>query len=326
MLPVLVATTRIRARQCGEGIKNSICNSRNFTPLSSSLSSVFSPTETNTPQKQQVRHYFPNYYGASKARPKLTYTVDEAIKLLREQCSSNPKSMVSTQLTMNLDWRIKTQRLEGVYDMPYSTGKLQSVAAATLDLDLAEEALKAGANHAGDLTARILSNEIQWPKQFQVVVCTPELAHEMTGKTKLGRKLKRHKITPTTELKTIVEPEEFCETVRKHAYGFYIPYKSDMHGNISTKLARFSELDEIIIENFHYVLRHMFDTQLTQFGNGPDAKKKNIGKYILGIHIVASQADAFTLNLDSIDICRELNQQTINIVPGKRWKMKRVTN
>ena len=210
--------------------------------------------------------------------------------------------------------------------MPYTTGKMQPVAAATLDLDLAEEALKAGANHAGDLTSRILSNEIQWPKQFQVIISTSELAHEMTGKTKLGRKLKRHKITPSIELKTIVEPEQFCESVRKYAHGFYIPYKSDMHGNISTKLARFSESDEIIIANFHYVLRHLYDTQLTQFGNGPDAKKKNIGKYILKIHVVASQGDAFNLNLDLIDICRELNQQTIPISPGKRWKMKKIQN
>jgi ribosomal protein L1 len=203
---------------------------------------------------------------------------------------------------------------------------LQAIAAATLDLDLAEQALEAGANHAGDLTERILSNQVHYPKQFQLLICTPELAHEMTGKTKLARKLKKHKITPSKETKTIVEPEEFCDAVRKYAYGFYTPYKSDLHGNISTRLARFAEPDENIIENFHYVLRHIFDTQLTQFGNGPDAKKKNIGKYILGIHIVASQGDSYNLNLDTIEICRELNQQTIPITPGKRWKMKKIKN
>ena len=327
MLPVLV-TTRLHTRQCWEGNKNIICGKK-FNPLLSSLTSVFQ-TEMNHPnpqqQHQQIRHHYPNYYGASKARPKKFYSIDEAVTKLREQCNSNPNSMLCTQLTMNLDWRVKTQRLAGVFDMPHSTGKLQTVAAATLDLDLAAEALKAGANHAGDLTSRILSNEVQWPKHFDLLVCTPELAHELTGKTKLGRKMKRHKITPSVEARTIVEPEHLCETVRKHAYGFYTVYKSDMHGNISTRLGKFSEKDESLIENFHYVLRHMFDTQLTQFGNGPDAKKKNIGKYILGIHVVASQGDSYNLDLDTIEICRELNQQTIPIDPGKRWKMKKIKN
>jgi ribosomal protein L1 len=275
-------------------------------------------------QRQSIRFYYPNYYGSSKARPKLTYTIDHAIELAREQCNANPNSMVSVHLTMNLDWRIKTQRLAGIFDFPYSTGKLRAVAAATLDLDLAEDALKAGANHAGDLTARILSNELQWPANFDILICSREVAHEMTGKTKLGRKLKRHKILPTEEHKTIVEADELVDVVRKYSYGFIHQYKSDMHGNITTKLGRFSEPNSNIVENFHYVLRHMFDTQLTQFGNGPDAKKKNIGKYILGIHVVASQGDAFNLDLEKIDILRELNQQ--DIPETKNWKMKTIKN
>jgi ribosomal protein L1 len=276
-------------------------------------------------QQQQIRFYYPNYYGVSLARPKVKYTINDAVKLLREQSNNNTSSMVSANITMNLDWRVKAHRLSGIFDMPHSTGKLKSVAAATLDYDLAEEALKAGANHAGDLTSRILKNEIQWPKSFDLIICSTELEHEMTGKSKLGRKLKRHKILPTHEDKTIVEADELCETVRKYAYGFITPYKSDMHGNLATKLGRFSESDENIVDNFHFVLRHLYDTQLTQFGNGPDAKKKNIGKYILGIHIVASQGDAYKLDLDLIDICRELNQQTIPFI-GKRWKMKKIKN
>lgn len=324
--------SRLRTCQFWEGSQKIIGN-RNCNAL---LSSIFqSGTNYDTlltssiskhhPQ-QQIRHYYPNYYGASKARPKLTYSIDEAVGLLRQQCNDNPNSTVSIQITMNLDWRIKTQRLLGLFDMPYSSGKLLSIAAATLDLDLAKEALKVGANHAGDLTSRMLSNEVQWPNHFDVLICTTELAHEMVGKSKLARKLRRHKITPTVETKTLVESEELIETVRKYAHGFYVPYKSDLHGNIGTRLARFVQPDANIVENFHYVLRHIFDTQLTQFGNGPDAKKKNIGKYILGIHIVASQGDSYNLNLDTIDICRELNQQTIPFGPRQRWKMTKIKN
>jgi ribosomal protein L1 len=276
-------------------------------------------------QRQIIRSItYPNYYGGVKTRPKLRYTIDNAVELLREQCGSNPKSMVSMHAILNLDWRIKAQRIAGIFDFPYSTGKLRSVAAATLDLDLAEEALKAGANHAGDIGPRIIRNDIQWPRNFDLIIATPELAHSVSGRTPLGRKLKRHKIVPCLEFKTIVEPEELSETVRKYAYGFITQYRNDMHGNITTKLGKFEGDNREIIDNFHHVLRHLFDTQLTQFGNGPDAKQKNIGKYILAIHVVASQGDSYELDLDTIDILKELNQQDIPLT--KNWKMKKIKN
>ena len=321
------ATTRQRGRQFLEGGIN-LTRRRNLNPLLLLSSSSLFKTETNfiaSPgySLQLVRNInMPYYYGVISARPKKKYTLEEAIKLLREQCNSNPNSMVSVHLKMNLDGRIKSQSLSGLFDMPHSTRKAQVVAAATLDLKLAEEALKAGANHAGDLSPRILSREVQYPRDFDIIICTTELAHEMTGRVKLARQLNRYKIVPTPERKTLVEPEELCESVRKYAYGFYVPYQSDINGCVATRLGRFSEPDDYIVENFQYVLRHMFDTQLTQFGNGPDAKKKNIGKYILGIHMTSSQSDAFNVDLEQIEICRELNQQTIHIRPGGKWRMK----
>jgi len=271
-----------------------------------------------------IRSLYPNYYGTPKVRPKIKYTIDSAVELSREQCNNNQNSMVSMHLTMNLDWRVKAQRISGVFDLPHSTGKFRSVAAATLDLELAEAALEAGANHAGDVGPRIVRNEVQYPQSFDILVATPEMAHAVTGKSPLARRLKKHGIVPCLEYKTICEPEELCEVVRKYAYGFLNQYKNDGHGNVTTKIGKFSLENSKIIENFHQVLRHLFDTQLTQFGNGPDAKKKNIGKYVLGIHVVASQGDSYNLELDSIDILRELNQQTVPLT--KKWKMKSIKN
>jgi ribosomal protein L1 len=275
-------------------------------------------------QPQIIRSLYPNYYGTPKVRPKIKYTVDSSVELLKEQCASNPSSMVTMHVLMNLDYRVKAQRISGVFDLPHPTGKLRSVAVSTLDLELAEAALNAGANHAGDVEPRILQNQIQFQRNFDVLVVTPDMAHSVTGRSTFAKRLKRYGIVPCVEFKTICEPEEVCEVVRKYAYGFFNQYKNDAHGNVSTSIGRFSLQPSQIVDNFHQVLRHLFDTQLTQFGNGPDAKKKNIGKYILGIHMVASQGDSFNLDLDSIEILRELNQQTVTLT--KNWKMKKIKN
>jgi ribosomal protein L1 len=274
-------------------------------------------------RQQAIRTYILNYKEEPKGLPRMKCTtIDDAVNLLREQCASNPGSMVTMHVLMNLDYRVKEHRMSGVFELPHPTGKLRSVAVATSDLELAEAALNAGANHAGDVEPRILRNELKYPQGFDVLIATTDMAHTVTGRSAFARRLNRYGIVPCVEFKTICEPEDLCVVVRKYAYGFINQYKTDTHGNVSTSIGRFSLQPSQIVENFHIVLRHLFDTQLTQFGNGPDAKKKNIGKYILGIHIVASQGDSFKLDLDSIELLRELNQHTVPLI--KRWKMKAI--
>jgi ribosomal protein L1 len=278
----------------------------------------------NQAQQQSIRTLYQNYYGTTKVRPKIKYTVDSAVDFLREQCISNPGSMVTMHVTMNLDYRVKEHRISGVFDFPHAVGKVRSVAVATLDMELAEAALNAGANHAGDLEPRVMRNQIHFPHSFDILIATPDMTHNVTGRAVFAKRLKRYGIVPCVEFKTICEPGELCEVVRKYAYGFINQYKNDAHGNVSTSIGKFSLQSSQIVDNFHQVLRHLFDTQLTRFGNGPDAKKKNIGKYVLGIHLAASQGDSCNLDLDSIEILRELNQKSIPIT--KKWKMKKIKN
>jgi ribosomal protein L1 len=231
----------------------------------------------------------------------------------------------NVHITLNLDWRIKAQRLRGIFDLPHSVGKPCLIAALTHDPELAEAALSAGASYAGDIEARILSNEMQWPKHFQRLVATDDMKHIVTGKgCKLARKLKRHKINPSPDDKTLVAPEDFVEAVRKHAGGYFIKYQNDLSGNVSVMIGKAALENHKLVENFDWVLRHLFATRPFEFGNGPYAKKKNLGKYVLGMHMVSSKTAALPLDLTTIDILNEMNQMEVN-PKDPRWKKKKKT-
>ena len=254
-------------------------------------------------------------------KPKVQYSLEQAIALLRERCESHPIATVTVVVNLNLDTRIKGQKLKGVFDLPHGiTGKGFRVAALTLDPDLAEAALSAGASYAGDIQKRILENEIQWPRDFERLIATKELENVVVPKqSRLARKLKRHKIVPCIEDKTLVEPEDLVTSVQKYVNGSCVPYVTSQHGAVTTRIGRVESESHVITENFIQVLRTLFDTQVPVFGTGPRAKKRNIGKYILGIHLVAKNG-ALPLDLELIDILAEKNQQDIPI--KKNWRKR----
>jgi hypothetical protein len=54
---------------------------------------------------------------------------------------------------------------------------------------------------------------------------------------------------------------------------------------------------EQIVENLNAVLRHLYAIQPPDFGTGKRGKKKNVGKYVLGIHLGDSRTGALPLHL-----------------------------
>lgn len=250
---------------------------------------------------------------------------------------------MTVAINLNLDPRIKGQKLKGVFDYPISTGKSYLIAAYTTDPILTDQALAAGAKFAGDIYDDILGNKIQWPLHFERLIATKDLMLRVIPRKvlfdlnkankkqpeklieiprhhdRLATKLKRNKIIPSHENMTLVDPSEFVRAVRGYSNGCMVPYTTDSHGNVSTRIGPVNKATtEELVENFHFVLQHLFDTQAPVFGTGPRAKKGNIGKYIQGINIVASQGRPLILDLETIDILKERNHQTIPLT--KKWR------
>lgn len=267
--------------------------------------------------QQHVRLFF-----QQPMRPKLVYTIDQAIELLKENCAErggNP--MFSMNVNLNLDPRIKGQKLKGIFDLPHSTGKVCPVVALTHDDDLALEAVSAGAAYAGDLEQQIMDNKIQWPTNFERLVATRDMENRVVAKqSRLARKLRRHKITPCVEERTLVANEDLVETVRKVSIGSIIYYRTDLHGNVAARIGRVASERNCIAENFNEVLRHLFHTRVPVYGTGPRGKKKNIGKYVLGVHLVASGTESLALDFASVDILVEKNQEEIPFC--KKWRTR----
>lgn len=258
-------------------------------------------------------------WGTKKKKEK--YTLENAIDILRERAHKvHECASFSVTINLNLDPRIKNQKLLGVVDMPHGSGKRCPCVALTLDPELGEAALRAGALYAGDIEQRILKNEIQWPK-FQRLIATDDLAHVAAEKgARLAKKLKKHKILPCVDDKTLVPPEDFVEVVRKYANGNLVRYQTSAHGNVSTMIGKSAFENDKVVENFDHLLRHLFATQPSVFGTGPRGKKKNIGKYVLGIHITASKTAALSLDLTTINLLCEMNQQDIPFT--KNWRKR----
>jgi ribosomal protein L1 len=272
-------------------------------------------------------------------RAKVKYPLEQAIDILRKRCEGYESTTFTVNVNLNLDPRIKGQKLQGVFDLPHNTAKVCRVVALTSDPDLAEAALSAGAGFAGDIVQHIISNQIQWPKSFERLITTYDFERIVVPKkllmekmkknknfrvdlphppSRLAAKLKKHKIVPCSEDKTLVTPEELVDAVRGYANGGYVHYITDVHGNVTCRFGQTTMENPALIENFNQILRHLFETQAPVFGTGPRAKKSNIGKYVLGIHLAVSRAESYALNLDLIDILKERNHQDIPIT--KNWR------
>jgi ribosomal protein L1 len=285
-------------------------------------------------QQQLVRYFF--------NRPqvvKVFYPIEAAIETLKQQCVGHDTAMLTVSVNLNLDPRIKGQKLKGVFEHPHSTGKTCSVVAYTLDDGLAQQAVEAGAAFAGDLHDRIMSNEIQWPMHFDRLIATHDLDTIVLPRkilkerirqnklyhvelpesaSRLAARLKRHDIVPCPEDKTLVDPVDLIRAVRGYTNGCNVPYITDLHGNVTTRIGKVVMDTTKLVENFHSVLQHLLDTQPAVFGTGPRAKKSNVGKYVQSMHIVASRVEPLRLDLDAIDILKERNYQFIPIT--KNWR------
>jgi large subunit ribosomal protein L1 len=281
------------------------------------------------------------FFNRPQQTVKVYYPIEAAIEILKEQCDGQENAMFTVSVNLNLDPRIKGQKLKGVFEHPHSTGKACSVVAYTVDTSLAEEAVLAGATFAGDIRDRILNNEIQWPMHFERLIATQDLDTVVLPRkvlverikqcklvdvqvprmpSRLAAKLKRHKIVPSVEDKTLVIPEDMVRAVRGYSDGSYVQYVTDAHGNVSSRIGKVTMATTALVENFHSLLSHLFDTQPAVFGTGPRAKKGNIGKYVQSMHLTASMATPLRLDLDSIEILRERNHQFIPIT--KNWRQR----
>jgi large subunit ribosomal protein L1 len=238
--------------------------------------------------------------------PKPRHTIEEALTRLRSRTKDNDRAIFSVNFKLNLDWRVKSNRMHGTFEIPHGLGRRSKVAAYTYDDELKVQALIAGAEIAGDMEHRVRENGYNLAMLDRVVADT-ELEDIMKRPNKFRSSLKRQSLIACVEEKTLVSPDDFAETVYKHVHGIYRPYQTDHHGNITTAVGRASMEDWQIDENVAAVMMQLFEARPDCFGTGPSRKKQYIGIFLLKMHMTGALNMSVEIDLDSFPFLLKLN-------------------
>jgi large subunit ribosomal protein L1 len=169
------------------------------------------------------------------------YSVDEAMKTLKELKSAKFDETVEVALNLNIDPRHADQMIRGSVVLPNGTGKTVRVAVFAKDAK-ADEAKAAGADLVG---AADLIEDIQAGKiDFDIVISTPDM---MGVLGKVARILGPKGLMPNPKTGTVTM--DVAKAV-ENAKGGQVNFRVDKKGNIHAGIGKISFSEDAIKENF----------------------------------------------------------------------------
>ena len=170
-----------------------------------------------------------------------TYTIEEAIKLVKETSFVKFDPTVEISYNLNVDPRHADQQIRGAMVLPNGTGRSQKVLVITQGAKV-EEAKAAGADYAGG--KELLEDVANGWFDFDVIVATPDMMGELG---KLGRVLGPKGLMPNPKTGTVTpDVTKAVEEIKKGK----IEYRVDKESNVNTIIGKLSFSDEALIENF----------------------------------------------------------------------------
>ncbi len=186
--------------------------------------------------------------AAAKIDRNRTYSVAEAIKLVKDVSYTNFDGTVELHLRTNLDPRRADQAIRGVVRLPHGLGKPVRVlvfAAA----DAARAAEEAGADYVISDQEGIQRIQNGWV-DFDVAIAVPDMMR-LVGR--LGRVLGPRGLMPTPKTGTVV-PEGDLPRVIQEAKAGRVEYRLDRSGNIHVPIGKVSFPEELLIGNMAAVM------------------------------------------------------------------------
>ena len=222
--------------------------------------------------------------ASNKVDNKKLYTIEEAVKLVKETSITKFDGTVEVAFKLNVDPKKADQQLRGSLVMPNGTGKTKIVLVIAKG-EAATQAKNAGADFVGD-TDMIdkIANE-NW-FDYDVIVATPDM---MPLLAKVGRVLGPKGLMPNPKTGTVtMNTAKAVEDIKKGM----VEYKTDSFGNVHTIIGKVSFDDNKLIENFKYV-----------YGVIAKAKPQTVkGTYIQNISIASTMGPGIKLDKNSFDI------------------------
>lgn len=211
------------------------------------------------------------------------YTVEEAVKLVKDTAIAKFDSSVEIAMHLNLDTKKADQQLRGAILLPNGTGKTKRVLVLTKG-EQASAAKEAGADFVGDLDLIEKIEKENW-FDYDVIIATPDM---MPALGKIGKVLGPKGLMPNPKTGTVTT--DVVKAVSEVKKG-RVEYRTDSFANVHALVGKVSFTDEALVENIKAFVNLIVKSK-------PSTVK---GKYIKNVSISSTMGPGVKLDLTSFD-------------------------
>ncbi len=225
------------------------------------------------------------YLNAAEKIEEKEYTVEEAVKLIKEMAQETAKFDQTLEIAMKLgvDPKYNDQMVRGSVVLPHGTGKQVKVLVIASGEKI-KEAEEAGADYVGgeEIVEKIIKEN--W-LDFDTVIATPDM---MKSVGKLGRILGPRGLMPSPKNGTVTF--DIAKAV-KDAKAGKVDFRVDKTGNIHAGVGKVSFPVEKLIENTMALIDAVIKAK-------PPAAK---GKYIQKVYLSGTMTPSVKINVSTVE-------------------------
>ena len=211
------------------------------------------------------------------------YSLDEAVKLVKETNVSKFDGSVEIAMRLNLDTRKSDQQLRGAIVLPNGTGKEKKVLVVAKG-EFAKAAKEAGADFVGDTDILEKIEKENW-LDFDVMIATPDM---MPLLGKLGKVLGPKGLMPNPKTGTVTtDVKKAVSDVKKGR----VEYRTDSYGIVHALVGKVSFTEEALCENIKSFVSVIAKSK-------PSAVK---GVYVKSVSLSTTMGPGIKLDINSFD-------------------------
>ena len=212
-----------------------------------------------------------------------TYSIEEAIDLVKATSNSKFDETLEVAMNLNLDVKKADQQLRGAVVSPYGTGKTKRILVLAKG-DQAKAAEAAKADYVGDVDMITKIEQENW-FDFDVIIATPEMM-PMLGK--IGKLLGPKGLMPNPKTGTVTtDVAKAIEEVKKGK----VNYRTDSFGNVHGIFGKASFEENKLVENLKTFVNVILKSK-------PSTAK---GTYVKNITISSTMGPGVKIDLSSFD-------------------------
>lgn len=211
------------------------------------------------------------------------YTVDEAVKLVKETSTTKFDGSVEVAIRLNVDTKKADQQLRGAIVLPKGTGKTTRVIVIAKG-EAATKAKEAGADYVGDVDLLQKIEKENW-FDFDTMIATPDM---MPLLGKLGRVLGPKGLMSNPKTGTVtMDPAKAVADAKAGR----VEYRTDSFGNVHAVIGKVSFSEEDLKENLNAFVSTIMKIR-------PASVK---GDYVKNIAITSTMGPGIKISLNSFD-------------------------